>query len=305
MDLARVDLNLLHALHVLLEERSVRAAARRLHRSPSATSHMLGRLREALGDELLVRAGQGLVLTPRAEGMADGLAALLTSLGALIDQGRPVEPRDLRRPFRIVATDHVTTVLLPVLEPLLSAEAPGVDLYVTPLQDGTMDDLRAGRVDAAIGVFPDAPQEIRQRRLFTDGFATVARADHPRLAGRPLDLEAYLGESHLLVSPRGEPWGRVDDLLQAQGRARRIARTVPHFLSALRYVVETDLLLTISHRLVDCMAGSLPLRRWPVPLPVAPYALWLVWHPRVDGDAEQRWFRDLLTRAAAKLPPPA
>jgi len=301
MDLSRIDLNLLVALHALLEERSVRGAARRLSLSPSATSHALTRLRGTLGDELLVRAGAGLVRTPRAEALAPELAVLLAGLSTLLAPTGPVDPSVLRRAFRVMCTDHVTTVLLPDVEAILVREAPGIDLYVAPLHAGTMEDLRIGRLDVAIGVFPEAPAEVRQRRLFVDSFVTVARAGHPRLCGGTLDLEAFLAESHLLVSPRGEPWGTIDDLLQAEGRARRIARTVPSFLAALRFLVETDLLLTVSRRLVTRMSACFSLQSWPTPLPVEDYAIRMAWHPRVDADPEQAWFRGVLSRAAGAM----
>ncbi|HNH50733.1 MAG TPA: LysR family transcriptional regulator, partial [Myxococcota bacterium] len=226
MDLATVDLNLLVTLHLLLEERSVRGAARRAGVSPSAMSHSLGRLRELLHDEVLVRAGHGMVATPRAELLAGPIRDLLAQARGVLLEGRAIEPGQLRRAFRLVCTDHVTTVLIPRVEAALSTQAPGVDLYVCPLVPQTMEDLRLGQVDAAIGVFPEAPPEMRTRRLFVDRFVTIARADHPRLAGAELSLSAFLAEDHLLVAPRGLISGHVDGALSSQGLQRRIARSV-------------------------------------------------------------------------------
>ncbi|HND34444.1 MAG TPA: LysR family transcriptional regulator, partial [Myxococcota bacterium] len=229
MDLATVDLNLLVTLHLLLEERSVRGAARRAGVSPSAMSHSLGRLRELLHDEVLVRAGHGMVATPRAELLAGPIRDLLAQARGVLLEGRAIEPGQLRLAFRLVCTDHVTTVLIPRVEAALSTQAPGVDLYVCPLVPQTMEDLRLGQVDAAIGVFPEAPPEMRTRRLFVDRFVTIARADHPRLAGAELSLSAFLAEDHLLVAPRGLISGHVDGALSSQGLQRRIARSVPSF----------------------------------------------------------------------------
>ncbi|MCB9760478.1 MAG: LysR family transcriptional regulator [Alphaproteobacteria bacterium] len=301
-DLGAVDLNLLVALELLLEERSVRGAARRAHVSPSAMSHTLRRLRALLGDEVLVRAGRGMVPTPRAEALAEPVKGLLAQARAVLTDPGAFSPATLARPFRVVCTDHVSTVLLSQAEALLRREAPGVDLYVVPLVPDTMDALRQGAVDAAIGVFPEAPPEVRMRRLFTDGFVTVCRSDHPRLGDAKLSLDAFLAEPHVLVAPRGTPWGTVDEVLEARGLTRRVARTFPGFLAAMWHIVESDALLTVSRRLVATTASRLPVRVHRPPLPLADYGVMLAWHPRVDKAVEDVWLRGVLIQAAAELP---
>ena len=305
MNLASVDLNLLVALDQLLEHRSVRAAARAASVTPSAMSHTLGRLRALLGDELLVRAGAGLVPTPRAEALVvpvrDALAAIRDALAppALFD------PATCTLAFRVVCTDHVSTVLLPRFATLLQAAAPGAALHERPLLPTVMHELRTGEIDIAVGIFPDAPPEMRSRRLFSDGFVTVCRVEHPRLAHGELTLDRFLAEGHLLVAPRGTPVGRIDHLLAERGLTRRVVRTVPHFLSALWQVSNDDLLLTVSRRLVAEFQGRLPLQVHATPLPVQDYTLAALWHPRLDSAPEHVWFRSLLTRAATELAPQA
>jgi DNA-binding transcriptional LysR family regulator len=141
---------------------------------------------------------------------------------------------------------------------------------------------------------------MRVRRLFDDGFVTVCRPDHPRLRGA-LSLEEFLAEGHLLVAPRGTAAGTIDAVLAEQGRARRIVRTVSHFLSALWQVGDDDLLLTVSRRLVAEMAGRITLQVYPTPLPVEDYTLSALWHPRLDQAPEDTWFRAMLGRAAEEL----
>lgn len=301
--LRAVDLNLLVALDLLLDERSVRAAARRARVTPSAMSHTLTRLRAQLGDELLVRAGNQLQRTPRAEAMIEPLKHLLALTRSFLDADLPLEPATLKRAFRVVCTDHVSTVLLPRLEVALRAAAPGVDLYICPLVPETMEDLRRGIVDLAIGVFPEAPAEMRLRRLFEDGFVTVCRPDHPRLPAQPWSLEAFLAEDHALVAPRGVPRGHVDEVLAGRGLGRRVARTFPSFLSALLYVAQSDALLTVSRRLVEAVRSTVPLAVHPPPLPMPRYTVTLTWHPRLDGSREDAWLRGLLVEASEGLAP--
>lgn len=301
MDLAAIDLNLLVAFDLLLERRSVRAAARAAHVTPSAMSHTLGRLRALFDDELLVRAGAEMVPTARAEALVGPVRDALAAVRVALTPPERFDPTTLRRAFRIVATDHVSTVLLPRVAALLRAEAPGVDLHERPLVPGVMDELRRGEADVAIGIFPEATPEMRARRLFSDGFVTVARVDHPRLRGPALTLDDFLVEGHLLVAPRGTPSGLIDAVLAERGLQRRVVRTVPHFLAALWQVQDDDLLLTVSRRLVAVVAGRLPLRVFATPLSVPDYHLSALWHPRTESAPDDAWLRSVLVRAAAGL----
>lgn len=296
-----IDLNLLVALDLLLEEASVRGAAQRAHVTPSAMSHTLARLRVLLDDEVLVRAGRGLVPTPRASELAGPVRELLASARTLLTPPARFDAARLQRRFRAVCTDHVSTVLLGPADAVLRREAPGVDLQVAPLVPDTMQDLRKGTVDLAIGVFPEAPPELRMRRLFSDRFVTVGRRHHPLLQGDALTMEAFLSASHALVAPRGTPEGHVDRALEQRGLQRHIARAFPSFLMALWHAVHSDDLLTVSARLVAATSGVLPLDVAEPPLPLEPYTLMLAWHPRVDKAPEDAWLRGVLVRVAGEL----
>jgi DNA-binding transcriptional LysR family regulator len=304
MDLASVDLNLLVAFDLLIEEESVRGAARRANVTPSAMSHTLARLRDLLGDELLVRAGRGMAATPRAQELAVPVKDLLARAREVLDSPATFVARELQRRFRVACTDHISTVLLGPAEERLMLEAPGVDLSVLPVVTDTMEQLRKGDIDVAIGVFPGAPQEVRRRRLFTDRFVTVHRAGHPRLASQndQLELEQFVSEPHVLVAPRGTPEGLVDRKLHAMGLERRVVRAFPSFLAALWHVTQTDALLTVSARLVSAMADALPLVEREPPLELPDYDLEMAWHPRTQKVASDEWFRGLLVATAEALP---
>ncbi|MEM6927269.1 MAG: LysR family transcriptional regulator [Myxococcota bacterium] len=301
MDLASVDLNLLVSLDLLLDERSVRGAARRAHVSPSAMSHTLARLRDLLGDEVLVRAGRGMVPTPRAEALSEPLQTVLAGARGLLSDEAGFDPSTLERRFAVVCTDHVSTVLLGPAARRIAEAAPRVDMVVSPLVPSTMEDLRRGEVDLAIGVFPEAPPEVRARRLFEDRFVTVHRAGHPRI-GSSLSLRTFLAESHALVAPRGTAAGLVDRVLAEQGITRRIAWAFPTFFGALWHVASSDAILTVSARLVAAVAERLPLVVHEPPVALPTYPLVLAWHPRTDRSPEDGWLRELLVRTARGLP---
>lgn len=294
-----IDLNLLAPLDALLQEGSVTRAARRVGLSTPAMSHALARLRERLGDPILVRAGRTMVLTPRAEALKARVHTLVVEARQALEPERPFVAATLDRGFTVHATDYVLAVLGLSVDRLLRAEAPAVTLRFVP---NTLDDagqLREGASDLAVGIYGDLPPEMRSRPLLTDRFVCVVRAGLPSV-GKRLTLEQFVKLTHLQVAPRGRPGGYIDDVLAERGLTRRVARAVPYFLTALQLVAETDYALTVSERIALRFAPVFGLRVLEVPLALRPYALSLVWHPRFDGDAGHRFVREAFVRAAAE-----
>ena len=291
------ELGILVTLDALLQDGSVTGAARRMGLSTPAMSHALARIRLQLGDPLLVRAGRGMVLTPRAEALKPRVRAVVAAAQETLAPERPFVAAELERTFSLLATDYVLTVLGLTVDATLQAEAPGVALRFMP---NTSDDpavLRAGGADLAIGIYGELPPELRSRVLLTDRLVAVLRRGHP-VADRRLSLAQYVRLKHVQIAPRGQPGGYLDDTLRARGHTRTIARAVPFFLTALELVVRTDYVLTVSERIARRLAPGLGLEVYEVPMPLRPFALSLVWHPRFDGDAGHQFLRDVFTRAA-------
>ena len=292
-----IDLNLLTALDALLQEISVTQAAEKIGLSTPAMSHALARLREQLKDPLLVRAGRGMVLTPHAEELRAKIPALLAATRQALSPVQAFSPERLRREFTLCATDHVLTLLGVVLDRLIREEAPLVSLRFIP---NTVDDasfLREGNADLAVGIYGALPPELRTRQLFTDRFVCVSRRDNPQI-GAQLTLEKFLSLEHIQVAPRGRPGGYLDDVLASQGLSRRVARVVPYFHVGLLLAAETDYVLTVSERIARGVEARLGLRVMEPPLPLMPYALGVLWHPRFDADLAHRWLREKLVEAA-------
>lgn len=291
------ELALLVTLDALLQEVSVTRAARRLGLSTPAMSHALARIREKLGDPLLVRAGRGMVLTPRAAQLKPRVREVVAGAAEVLAPDQPFSARSLARSFTILATDHVLLVLGLELDRLVAEEAPGVDLRFAP---NTPDDpaaLREGAADLAVGIYGEMPPELRTRPLLTDRHVCLVREGHPDVGAR-LTIDQYTRMLHVQIAPRGAPGGYVDDVLRAQGRARRVARAVPYFVAGLHLVSGTEYVLTAPERVARAMAPRFGLRLVEPPLELRPYALSLVWHPRVDADEGHRWLREVLVRAA-------
>lgn len=293
------DLGLLVSLDALLQEGSVTRAARRVGLSTPAMSHALARIRERLGDPILVRSGRGMLLTPRALALKPQVHAVVNEARKTLEPERPFVAAELARTFVVHASDYVLTILGAAVDRILRDEAPKVCVRFVPNTPDDAAQLRDQGSDLAVGIYGDLPQEMRNRKLLTDRFVAVVRRGHPisRDAKRP-SLEQFLSFAHIQVAPRGKPGGYLDDVLRERGLTRTVARAVPYFVTALQLVAETDYVLTISERIARRYEGALALQLFDVPIKLRPYALSLLWHPRVDGDAGQQFFRDVLARAS-------
>jgi DNA-binding transcriptional LysR family regulator len=283
------DLNLLLTLDVLLAEGSVARAARRLRLSPSAMSRALARLRAATGDPLLVRAGRGLVASPRA-------LALRAQVAQLVEEGqavlRPVETLDieqLRRTFTLRTSDGFVENFGPALMKRVRRDAPGVRLRFVPKLDKDSTPLRDGVVDLETGVIGKTTgPEVRAQALFRDRFIGVVRKGHPLSKGRVTPARFAAGK-HVLVSRRDVERGPVDDALEVSGLKRDIVASVGGFAAALALVRVTDLIATVPQRHTENLRTGLHSFRLPVTVPEVTVSL--LWHPRIDADPAHRWLR--------------
>ncbi len=293
------DLASLATLDALLQTSSVTRAADRLGLSVPAVSHALARLRARLDDPLLVRAGRGMVLTPRAEALAPRVREAVAATERVFVEPAAFDPARLTRAFALSVTDYVLVVFGPVFERRVRDQAPQVDLRYLPNAVDDGERLRRGETDLAVGIYRDLPPELRTRPVITDRLVCVVRAGHP--VGDRLDLQRYVALEHMQIAPRGRPGGYVDRLLAEAGLERRVSRAVPYFQVALAMVAASDAVLTVSERIARIAAPTHGLRILEPPLDLAPFALSLVWHPRFDGDAGHRWLREQFAAASAEL----
>ena len=290
MRLSGIDLNLLTSLDAILEERNVTRAARRLGVTQPAVSHALRRLRELLGDELLVRGAGGMRATPRALELHPAVRAALTAAEAVLQPAPPFEPAKAERTFVVVVDDRTSYQVLPTLIEKLAREAPGVSLAIRPIPMELALDALADDLDLQIGVFRDLPASVREETLWREDFLCVLRKGSPGTRGT-FDLDRYLSLSHVFVAPRGLPGSPLDDALARKGLRRKIAVTLPNFLVAPHIVAATDLVWTAPGELARAFAGRLPLVLREPPLPVPGFTVKLRWHVRLDRDPGLAWLR--------------
>ena len=281
INLARVDLNLLVVFEAVLKERHVGQAAEKLNLSASAISHSLGRLRRLLNDPLFLRTPRGVVPTARATELAEPIADILARVRGVLATAEPFDPATSTRRFMIAAPDAVLAVLLPYLLAGLARLAPGINLglrqALPPPNDlrtelawqPVLEELETAGLDLALLPVDNAPARFAVQKLYDDfDFVIAMRAGHPLLDDPTLDR--FCAMQHVIVSLKGDPFGFVDSALALENRSRRVALTVPSFMTALGVIASSDLLGAIPRLLVSMYGPRLGLTsiEMPVQLPL-------------------------------------
>jgi DNA-binding transcriptional LysR family regulator len=286
-DLRRIDLNLLVILDALLSEQHVTRAAERLHLSQPAVSHALARLRDVLGDPLLVRAGSTLVPTARALELIAPLTEALAQVQSLLAPNT-FDPANARRTFRLAMSDYGAAIILPSLIRTLRHEAPGIDLQISHAsREGMLEGVLNGDIDVAAGVFPEMPHELRSTLLFEERYVCLLDCRTLPASGH-LDLRTYLSRPHVLLEMRGSGTPEIERALTSLRERRRVAISLPHWSVAPQLISGTDLILTVSSRSVrDIDQQTLVVV--PPPFEIPPFTFVLAWHKRRGGDQALNW----------------
>ncbi|WP_179692389.1 LysR family transcriptional regulator [Pseudomonas moraviensis] len=297
-DLRRIDLNLLVILDALLGEQHVTRAAERLHLSQPAVSHALARLRDLLGDPLLVRAGSGLVPTARALELAAPLAETLAQVQSLLAPNT-FDPASARRTFRLAMSDYGAAIILPGLIRTLRAEAPGIDLQISHAsREGMVEGLLNGDIDLAAGVLPELPGELRSTPLFEEHYVCLLDRQSLPAVGI-LDLPTYLSRPHVLLEMRGSGTPEIERTLTALRERRRVAISLPHWSVAPHFISGTDLILTVASRALNEVDDK-SLIVVPPPFEIAPFTFVSAWHKRRGGDQALNWLNQRIEQGIVR-----
>ena len=286
------DLNLLVTLDALLTEGSVARAAERLRLSPSAMSRALARLREATGDPLLVRAGRGLVPTPRALELRDRVGPLVRDAESVLRPARKLSLKQLVRTFTLRTSEGFVENFGPDLIARVAKEAPSVRLRFLPKTDKDSTPLRDADVDLETGVIGKTMgPEIRTQGLFRDRHIGAVRPGHP-LSQNKITPARYAAGQHVFVSRRGLDKGPVDEALASLGLERHVVVIVGGFSAALALARASDLIASVPERHTFNLRGG--MHCFPLPVSLPDITVSLFWHPRLDADPAHRWLRGIV-----------
>ncbi|WP_025599879.1 LysR family transcriptional regulator [Burkholderia sp. WSM2230] len=288
-NLRKLDLNLLVTLDVLLAELNVTRAAERLNFSQPSVSVHLAKLRDVLGDPLLLPGPRGMRATARAEALREPLRQALEALEQAVAPARVFDPAEAAQTWRIAATDYAeSTIILPVLHKLRAA-APGTRLAIVEAAPPRIaKQAERGEIDLAFHTSEGAPAGLRRRVLFAERYVLAGRADHPRLKRRPA-LAQFSKFEHVIVSPDGGGFaGATDQVLAQAGLSRRVVLSVPHFLFMISALASTDLVAMVPARLVR---NNPALRVVEPPVEIPGYEMAMLWHERSHRDPAHQWLR--------------
>ncbi|MFB1633951.1 LysR family transcriptional regulator [Pseudomonas sp. AP-1] len=286
------DLNLLITLEAVLAEGSVARAAKRLRLSPSAMSRALARLRETTGDPLLVRAGRGLVPTPRAIELRDRVSQLVSEAKSVLRPSKKLDLQRLERTFRLRTSEGFVECFGPELIARVADQAPHVRLCFMQKPDKDSKALREGAVDLETGVIETSTApELYSQALFRDNYVGVVCLSHP-LAQGVVTAERYAAGKHILVSRTGADRGPIDDALVSQGLSRNVVTMVAGFSTAVGLARVSDLIASVPARHTTSLREG--MYSFPLPVPTEAFTLSLLWHPRFAADPAHQWLRTLL-----------
>jgi DNA-binding transcriptional LysR family regulator len=302
MNLAALDLNLLVALDALLLEANVSRAAMRIGLSQPAASHALQRLRDMLGDPLLVRVGARMELTPRAQALRGPLAQALDQVrGLFVPDG--FDAPSSERHFRLMMPDLAVELLMPPLMEKVAALAPNVRLDIVPWRGPAIVTAEFVRtIDLVISI-GNAFKGFHRQLLYADRDALAVRRGHP-VGARLKRREAFLKARHVAVILRGRSSDLIDDWLLAEGIERPIALVVPGYLEALHVVARTDLVAFVPRRLITALAKPLALTAITPPLDPGIDEQFMFYPTRAQFDPGSIWLRSLMLETGRGLDRP-
>ncbi|NWA24611.1 LysR family transcriptional regulator [Pseudomonas gingeri] len=293
-----IDLNLLLALDMLLAECSVTGAAQRLSLSTSAMSRTLTRLRAATGDPLLVRAGRGLVPTPRALELRDQVHELTRNARAMLrPQVSAVDMASVEGTFTVRASQSFMACLSGPLVTAVTHLAPRICLRFEARPDKDAQPLREGTIDLDIGLLGTSAPEIRTRFLFHDAYVGAVRVGHPILASKQVTAQSFAAFNHVVALQEGNAIEPLTHALESSGLKRRITVVVPGYTDAMRIARRSELVAVVPRSSLGSArweGSSLELINFDLPARLPRFQISAMWHPRMDADPLHRSLRNCI-----------
>lgn len=301
LDLRKLDLNLLLVFNALYQQRSVTAAAHELALSPSALSHALARLRQALGDELFVRLDNQMQPTLRADQIAAPISAALAQLSAGLSLRQRFDPASSQRNFVISASDYTAFAILPRLISRLQQVAPQITLrIINTSQKLAIAELAAGHIDFALGYDDERtplPAGLEEFDWLQDDYVAIASPQHP-LIKRKLTLKTYLQARHVVVTPWNESRGVIDYVLDNMALQRQVTVQLPNVLVAPFIIASSELIMTLPRHAATTLAQAAGIAIYPAPFAIPPYTLKVYSHSKYARSDAHLWLRRLMMEVA-------
>lgn len=300
--MARFDLNLLGALNALLSDRNVTRAAERLNVTQPTMSGMLQRLRDQFNDELLIRNGRHLELTPFAASLIEPVREALRSVELLIRAEPVFDPATSTREFTLMASDYCTSILLPHVVSHLVAYAPSVRLIMQPI-NAPIERMFAGTIDLCITAddlsllgSDNGGEKLQSEQLFCDEFVCVVAKDHP--LNERSSLQELLSFPHVAVQMIGAVSTIEMAALRQHAPLYKPNFMVGDFSLVARMVAGSNLVGVVQSRLAEVAARTLAIRTFQPPFAMPVLREAMLWHSRHIQDPAHAWLRGVLREVA-------
>ncbi|CAM3595995.1 Nodulation protein D [Pseudomonas reidholzensis] len=300
MRFKHLDLNLLVALDVLLEEQNITRAATRLHMTQSATSGVMARLRSYFEDDLLVQVGRKMMLTPLAKELEIPVREVLLKIQTSITAKPVFDISQSKRHFRIMASDYLISVLFAEVIREINQEAPQVTFELVSPGETATEMLRRGEVDLMIAPEHYIVKEHPSQLLFEEQHVCVVCQQNSAV-GERLTLEQYLELGHVSVAFGRNRSPGIEEWFMAEYGCKRRLEVITHDFNTLpQLVIGTARVATVHSRLALLYARNLPLRIVPPPVNLPPMQEFMCWHRSLDRDPILAWLRNKLLEMASR-----
>ncbi len=296
-DISKINLNLLLALEVLLEQCHVSRAADQLDISQAGMSMALKQLRDLFQDALLVRGQHGrMSLTPLAESLRPKVTEALAQINSVFYGHVEFDPATSKKTFHIGMSDYIAFVLLSKLMHYLSVHAPYVRIIQHAVNYMQSADLFfQDKLDLVIGHFPKAPNTLKTQRLFSDEAVIAADRNHPIFKRKTLKLEHLQPYPQIFVSFEKQPEKNfIYEWLISKNYQVNAALITPHTLVSLQSLPKTPLIAHTVSRLAEYYQPLLRLDMRPAPYHFPKYQAKQYWHIRMHDDPAHRWLRSTI-----------
>ncbi|MEO0457477.1 MAG: LysR family transcriptional regulator [Cyanobacteria bacterium P01_A01_bin.114] len=298
-NLRKLDLNLLLALDVLIEEASVTKAAEKLNVSQSSMSYSLKRLRSLLDDPILIRTSRDMEPTPFACEISVAIRQVLTDIQNMLLEREPFDPQTARGDFRIATSDYVEATLGGDLLHRLINQAPGIRIRINSIEHGSiLNALDDNNIDLFVGVDSPLKSWHLKQELYREELVCVVDSDCPLTQ---ISLEEYLERSHILVSLQDGFQDIADRFLAQQQLSREIIWSTAYFMAVPLMIVNTDCIALLPSRMAQKCAQSMGLKLLPPPIDVTGFTVSMFWHQRNTNLPQHQWLRSQIVEATQAL----
>lgn len=300
MNLAGIDLNLLVVLDALLSEVHVGRAGARVGLSQPATSHALARLRSLFDDQMLVRSGTGMVLTPRALALRGPVAEFIGSARDVLRSER-FDPLESRRHFRFMMPDLVFHLMMPPLLRRLQSEAPGIRVEgLTWRGPELLTGRTLGGLDFIVTSLARDITGFDRDWLYDDRDLIAVRSGHPA-RNTVASIEGLTAARHVAVVGAGETSDVLDSWLATVGIRREVAAVAPGYSVALSIAAASDLVAIVPGKFARHLAPASGLDLIELPIDPGVDCLDILCPVRSRSDPATIWMRQCMQHIAAAL----